>query len=228
MTEAAGNNGNGNKRRIDRPVVVEGKYDKIKLASLFSAAVITTEGFGIFKNREKLEYLRRLASNGKGIILLTDSDGAGLVIRNYLRTCLGEGCRVTHLYIPQIGGREKRKEKPSAEGTLGVEGMEAELLRKLFAPYLTEEDSEDPSGEAETEPGGPEREGDKGSEKPLRQVSKTDLYSDGLCGGEGSAEKRKTLCRLLGIPDNLSSNALLEAINLLGGYDTYAELIRYC
>ena len=119
--------------KIDRPVIVEGKYDKIKLQSVIDATIITTDGFGIFNRKEKLMLIRRLAA-GSGVIVLTDSDGAGKVIRKYISSALPKE-KVVHIYIPEIPGKEKRKQTPSKAGTLGVEGIEQNAaLQKLFAP----------------------------------------------------------------------------------------------
>ncbi len=188
------------KLKIATPIVVEGKYDKIKLDSILDAQIITTDGFGVFQSKEKKQLIRRLAEP-RGIIVLTDSDGAGLVIRNYFNSILPKS-KVTHLYTPQVEGKERRKRVASKAGYLGVEGIDAELLRELFAPY---------AGEAR-EPVG-------------REVTKTDFFTDGLSGGEGSAERRARLAKALGLPDNLSANSLLSAVNLLCGYDKYKELL---
>lgn len=187
--------------RIDRPVIVEGRYDKIKLASILEANILTTEGFGVFREKEKTVMLRRIAEK-TGVIVLTDSDGAGLVIRNYLNSILPKGS-VTHLYIPEVPGKEKRKTAPSKAGTLGVEGIDAGLLRELFAPFAA-----DAEERATSEP-----------------VTRAELYRDGFLGGSGSAEKRAALCRKLRLPSNLSSGALLAAIEVLGDGDLYRQAV---
>lgn len=189
------------KLKLNEVVLVEGKYDKIKLDSLIDATILTTDGFGIFKEKEKVALLRRLAAE-RGLIVVTDSDGAGLVIRNYITSILPKS-QVKHLYIPQIQGKESRKASPSKEGTLGVEGMEADLLRKLFAP---------------TAVGCRLHEGEK--------LTKYDLYADGFSGGEGSEGRRKALLEALELPSGLSANALLEAINLLGGKELYEKAVE--
>jgi ribonuclease M5 len=189
------------KLRLEWPIVVEGKYDKIKLSSIVESQIIVLDGFGIFKDKEKNEMLRRIAKN-KGLIILTDSDGGGLVIRNHLRSIIPQD-KLIHLYIPEIEGKEKRKASRSKEGLLGVEGVDSELLIKLLSPYekvrVTEES---------------------------RSITRADLYEDGLLGGLGSSEKRKALCRECGLPQNISSNSLLEALELLYSYDEYKEIIR--
>ena len=120
------------KIRIPYPIIVEGRYDKIKLSSLFDAQIITTDGFGVFNRGEKMAVIRALAKKSR-LIVLTDSDGAGTLIRSHITSSLPRD-RLIHLYIPKIEGKERRKDAPSAEGTLGVEGMEASLLRELLSP----------------------------------------------------------------------------------------------
>ena len=189
---------------IPYPVVVEGKYDKIRLSNVIDAQIIVTDGFGIFKKEEKRLLLRRLAA-ASPLIVLTDSDGGGKVIRSHLSGILPKD-RIIPLYIPQIKGKEKRKEKASAAGTLGVEGMEDSLLRDLFLPYA------DTEGDPLT----------RAAENPL---SKVDFFEDGLTGGTNSAEKRDTLAVKAGLPKGMSANALLEALKLLLTYDEYLTLV---
>ena len=189
------------KIKLNIPIAVEGKYDKIKLSSIADAQIITTEGFGVFASKEKAALIRRIAEP-RGIIVLTDSDGAGLVIRNYFNSILPKE-KLFHIYIPKIEGKEKRKKSPSKEGTLGVEGIDAGLLRTLLAPFAAEE---------------PTVRG--------REVTKSDFFADGLSGGDGSAERRRKLCERLALPDNMSANALLAAVNLLCDYDKYKEMVE--
>ena len=187
------------KIKIDKVIVVEGKYDKIKLSSLLDAYILTTDGFGIFKNDEKKELFRRLAAE-RGLIVASDADGAGLVIRNYFNSIIPKES-LFHVYIPAVRGKEKRKDAPSKEGTLGVEGMEAELLRERFLPYASD---------------------------AVRAVSEEitlfDLYEDGFRGKEGSEDKRKAFLRAAKLPQNLSAKALVGAVNLLGGKDFYESV----
>lgn len=190
------------KIKLNRPVIVEGKYDKNKLSSIIDADIITTDGFGIFKESDKKSFIRRIADKN-GVFILTDSDGAGLVIRNYFNSILPKD-KVTHLYIPQIKGREKRKTADSKEGFLGVEGVSASLLRTIFLPFAAE------NGEISKKGG----------------ITKTDLYEDGLLGSDDSAHKRAKLAISAGLPNNLSSNAFLAAINLLFTYEEYKELLK--
>ncbi len=190
-----------NKIKLDIPVIVEGKYDLIKLNSILDATIITTNGFGIFKDKEKDEYIKKLADK-KGIIVLTDSDGAGLVIRNHLRSILPKE-KIFHLYPPQICGKEKRKNAPSKEGFLGVEGIDVDILRDLFLPFTSQNNIS--SG---------------------KKVTKLDFYLDGLSGGQKSEEIRNKLKKKLGFPVEISSNALLDAINHLYSYEEYKTLIE--
>ncbi len=183
---------------IPYPVIVEGKYDKIKLDSILDATVIALDGFGIYRSEEKQALLRALAAQQK-VIVLTDVDGAGLQIRSFLSSILPRE-RVIHLYIPERAGKEKRKSAPSAQGLLGVEGIDADTLRALFAPFSKEKRSVG------------------------RSVTKADLYAAGLSGGAGSAHKRAELCERLGLPRGLSSGALLDVINLLYR-DRYKEFL---
>ena len=173
---------------IDRPVIVEGKYDKIKLASVFDAVIITTDGFGIFKNKEKRDFIKALAKE-RGVIVCTDSDGAGKVIRGHLGGLVPPDM-IANVYIPRIKGKEKRKTHPSAEGYIGVEGVDKETLLRVFAPFIS------------------------GSETARAAITPADLYEMGLCGKANSARLRSALCERLGLPP-LSSKAFCEAVNYL-------------
>lgn len=185
---------------LDRPIVVEGKYDKIRLASLIDSEIIVSDGFGIFKAKEKAAMIRRIAAK-KGIIVLTDSDGGGLVIRNYFRSIL-PAHQMVHLYIPEIKGRERRKTEASKEGLLGVEGMDNDLLRELLLPFSV----------------------DAPASSAGRPITKADLYADGLSGGKDSAVRRERLCASAGLPRNISASALLEVLNLLYTYEEYQNM----
>jgi len=186
---------------ISLPVVVEGKYDKIKLSSVIDATILTTEGFGIFNNQEKRALLRALSKNG--IILLTDSDGAGGVIRSHLQSFLPPD-KIYQLYIPQIAGKEKRKKSPSKAGTLGVEGMDAAVLRELFQTFAARREVRQAQREA---------------------VTKADFFADGLTGKPGSAERRRALCTRLSLPGDMTPTALLAAVNLLLDRAEYREAV---
>ncbi len=186
---------------IRQAIIVEGKYDKIKLDQLVRAVILQTNGFGIFKDKEMLDLIRWYAKT-TGILILTDSDRAGFRIRSFLRSAVTEG-DIRNIYIPDVFGKERRKEHPSAEGKLGVEGMEAAVLREAFrkAGVLTEE-----------VPAGP-------------RITKTDLYLAGLSGGPGSAEARRALQKELGLPTMLSANAFLEVLGSMMTRDEFLEMI---
>ena len=183
------------KPRIKEAIVVEGRYDKNTLSQVVDAVILETSGFGVFKDSEKLALLRRLAQK-QGLIILTDSDGAGFVIRNYLKGALPKGC-VKQAYVPDIAGKERRKRHGSKEGKLGVEGMRPavllEALRRAGATFADE-------GAAEC-PGDP--------------ITKADLFALGLTGGTDSAAKRRALLKQLDLPEHLTPNGMLEALNLL-------------
>ena len=164
--------------------------------------IIPTDGFGVFRNKDKQALLRTLAQKTP-LILLTDSDGAGKIIRAHLKGIVSPE-RLIQLYIPKIYGKEKRKERPSAEGTLGVEGMEQLLLYDLLAPYQND------------------RALRAAKENPL---SKTDFFLDGLTGGENSTARRDDLAAKLGLPDGMTPNALLAAVRLLCSYEKYCALV---
>lgn len=187
---------------VDMPVIVEGKYDKITLSSILDAHIIQTDGFAIFNKKEKLSLIRRLGER-HGVILLTDSDGGGRQIRSYLLSALPKE-KVINLYIPQIAGKERRKKTASKAGLLGVEGIDAKILRELFLPFSSDIGH---------------------TYKEKEPVTKSDFYFDGLSGANGSAERRRALALALSLPDDMTSNALLEAINLLIDKDEYKRLI---
>jgi len=192
------------KLKIPYPILVEGKYDRLRLLDVVepSTQIIKTDGFGIFNKGETAALIRALAQRSR-LIVLTDSDGAGKLIRS--RICnLVPREQLIQLYIPQIKGKERRKAEPSKEGTLGVEGMESALLRDLLAPYA------DGSGEA------------REAENPL---SKTDFYIDGLSGGPDAAARRDALAEQLRLPKGMTANALLAAVRLLCTYEEYLKLV---
>ena len=190
------------KLRIPYPVVVEGKYDKIRLSNIIEAQILVTDGFGVFRSEEKRALLRRLAE-ASPLIVLTDSDGGGRIIRSHLSGMIPRD-RIIPLYIPEIKGKERRKATPSAAGTLGVEGMEDDLLYDLFLPYAVS----DPLA--------------RSRENPL---SKVDFFEDELTGGKDSAARRDELAARVGLPSGMSANALLEALKLLITYDEYLALV---
>ena len=193
------------KQAIREVIVVEGRYDKNALSQVVDATIVTLGGFAVFNDREKLAFPRRLAEE-RGLIVLTDSDGAGFVIRNYLKGALPKD-QVKQAYIPDIHGKERRKRAPGKEGKLGVEGMRPavllEALRRAGATFGDEE----AVGERRQDP-----------------ITKADLYALGLTGGQDSAAKRRALLKALDLPEHLTPNAMLEALNLL--YSREAFLAR--
>jgi len=189
--------------RLEKPVIVEGKYDKITLENVIDGLIIPTDGFRIFKDKEKRDLIRTLAQRF-GIIVITDSDNAGNMIRSHIKNIVGE-CEITNVYVPRISGKEKRKEKYGKEGILGVEGMTVEVLENaLRRSGVTAKVS-----------------GEKG-----RKITKTDLYSVGLSGREGSSDKRRELLKELSLPENLSPNAMLDILNTILSYDEFSEVTK--
>ncbi len=191
------------KIRIKQAVIVEGKYDKIKLSSIVDTLILTSDGFRIFKDKEKLTLIREIAKKD-GIIILTDSDVAGFKLRNFIRSCTKDA-KVINIYIPQIEGKEKRKLSPSKEGLLGVEGMDVKQLRALFLEAGVLDEDQSPI------------------EKP---ITKMDFYSDGFIGKDNSAIKRQVLLQRLNLPSYLSTNSLLEIINRLISRDEYIDFVK--
>ncbi len=191
-----------NRLKLRYPIFVEGSYDKSRVAAVADTMIIVGGGFGVFNARETLALLKRITEDGK-LIMLTDSDDAGRLIRNKLKGVL-KAENLINLYIPQIKGKEKRKAVPSKAGLLGVEAMGDEVLRKLLLPYAV-----DSAQSAENEP-----------------VSTADLYGAGLSGCGDSAFMRKDFCSKAGLPLNLSPKALKEAINLLGGKKFFFEILE--
>jgi len=181
-------------RRIREVIIVEGRYDKNVLKQAVDAVVVETKGFGVFHDKERLALMRRLAAE-RGLILLTDSDGAGFVIRNFLKGSIPKN-QLKQAYIPDIYGKERRKSAPGKEGKLGVEGMTPEiLLQALERAGATFEDGE--------------------AVQPRRQITKADLVELGLSGGPESGAKRQALLKKLRLPERMTANAMLEALNLL-------------
>ena len=178
---------------VKEAIIVEGRYDKIKLSGIVDAPIIETNGFRVFSDKEKQALIRDIAAK-RGILVLTDSDGAGFVIRNFLPGAVPKQ-QIKHCYIPQIEGKERRKPQKSKEGLLGVEGVTDEIIidaiRKSGATILGEE------------------------QKQRQEITKADLFELGLTGGENSAQKRQALLKKLNMPTYLSTNALLTALNCL-------------
>ena len=190
--------------KIDRAVIVEGRYDKIKLSSILDAVIIETEGFGIFNNKEKQQLIRRLADT-KGLLILTDSDSAGFKIRSFIKGIVPAET-IKHAYIPDIFGKEKRKTVASKEGKLGVEGVKKELILEALekAGVFCKETEK--------------------TEK--REISKLDLYEDGLSGRADSDALRKKLLFHLQLPERLTSNALVQILNTFLTYDEYKKAVE--
>ena len=193
--------------RIREAVVVEGRYDKNALSQVVDTLILETAGFGIVKNPEQLALLRRAAER-RGLIVLTDSDGAGFVIRNRIKSAVQTGT-VKHAYIPDIYGKERRKRRPGKEGKLGVEGMPPqvleEVLRRAGATFL---DGDSPAGRS-----GP-------------SLTKADLFAAGLSGGAGSAERRQALLKRLELPEHMSANALLAVLNGCYSREEAKEILK--
>lgn len=192
--------------KISLPVLVEGKYDKSTLLSIFDTTVITLGGFGVFNSKEKQALIRRIASGG--IIVLTDSDGAGKVIRSFLNGIIPKD-KIYNLYIPQIKGKERRKSSPSKEGLLGVEGMNREELVRVFSPFI---DSEGSTGAK--------------SKNAAELITKVDFFVDKLTGADNSAANRDAVARHFGLPEGMSSNALLEALNIITDKEGYKRAVE--
>ena len=194
-------------KKVKEVIVVEGRYDKNALSQVVNATVITLGGFSVFNDKEKLDFLRRLAEK-QGLIVLTDSDGAGFVIRNYLKGALPKEL-VKQAYIPDIYGKERRKRTPGKEGKLGVEGMKPDVLlaalARAGATFLDEENGTGAAGEP---------------------ITKADLFELGLTGGPDSAAKRQAILRELELPEHLTANGLLEALNLLYSRESFLEFAK--
>ena len=189
------------KLRLLYPIIVEGKYDRIRLDSVVETAVLTTDGFRIFKDSEKAVLLRKMAEQTP-ILVLTDSDKAGAVIRGHIAGMIPPE-RLIHVYVPQIEGKEKRKDKPSAEGFLGVEGISAELLRSILAPYSGQEGAQ-----------------------VHRTAEPRQLMEMGLTGGTGSAHKRDRVARALGLPTGMTVKAFIRAVQWLAGPEELERLSK--
>ena len=190
--------------KIREAIVVEGRYDKNTLSQIVDAPILETSGFGIFKNKQQLDLLRKVARQ-RGLIVFTDADGAGFVIRNHIKSAI-EPQYLKHAYIPDVFGKERRKAAAGKEGKLGVEGMRpdviVEALRRAGATFEGE-----------------------GNHAP-QNITKQDLVELGLSGGKDSSEKRKWLLKKLDLPEHMSANAMLQALNLLYTADELRQLIQ--
>ena len=194
---------NREKKRLKYPIIVEGKYDKCTLSSLFSGLIMTLDGFSVFNSKEKQATLRRVAENG--VIVLTDSDGGGKQLRSFVSGILPPD-KVFHVYIPKIEGKERRKTQRSRAGYLGVEGMEPELLLNLLSSFTGE--------------------GGVGDGSEPEALLSSDFYLDGFSGRDNSSARRAELAKHLGLPDDMTAKALLSAINHLSLQDKYREFVN--
>ncbi len=188
--------------KIKQAVIVEGRYDKIKLSNILDTVIVETNGFGIYKDKEKQNLIKRLAEES-GIIVLTDSDTSGFQIRRYISDIVNKG-EIKHIYIPDVYGKEKRKKEPSAQGKIGVEGIDSKTLISLFekAGVEVQDDIE------------------------RRLITSADLFEDGFSGGEGSKQRKKALLKLLDLPELLSTNAMLKILNSQFTYDEYKQAVK--
>ncbi len=191
--------------KLNMPIIVEGKYDKITLENVVDTLIIVTNGFGIFKDREKCELIRTFAKRD-GIIVLTDSDSAGNMIRNHIKNIVADG-KIINVYVPQLKGKEKRKTTASKEGYLGVEGLSKEILTQALLK----------SGITATE-----------TAEKCEKITKTDLFSAGLSGTENATKNRKTLLEFLNLPSNLSPNAMLDILNTILTKPEFEEAVQKC
>ncbi|MCF0122838.1 MAG: DUF4093 domain-containing protein [Ruminiclostridium sp.] len=188
--------------KIAEAIVVEGRYDKNTLSQIVDAAIIETSGFGVFNDREKQKLIRRLAEK-RGLIVFTDSDGAGFVIRSFIKSCVPPQY-LKHAYIPDIEGKEKRKSKASKEGKLGVEGMSPEIIINALRRAGATIEGEDTPQTA--------------------RISKADMYAKGLSGKPDSSQKRRELMKKLELPEKMSADALLQVLNVLMTREDFLNL----
>ena len=194
------------KYKLTMPVLVEGKYDKNTLMQIFDCTVITLGGFAVFNSKEKQALIRKIAKNG--IILLTDSDGGGKQIRSFINGILPKD-KIFNAYIPKIKGKERRKDKPSAAGLLGVEGMDREVLVNALSPFI--------EGEGRVE---------KNEVFDSKMLTKVDFYQDKLTGFPNSKERRARLAKYFDLPEDMTANALLEALNIIADKEEYLAAVH--
>lgn len=192
--------------KISLPIIVEGKYDKSTLLSIFDTTVVTLGGFGVFNSKEKQLLVRKIAKDG--IIVLTDSDGAGKMIRSFLNGIIPKD-KIYNLYIPKIEGKEKRKSAPSKEGLLGVEGMSRDELIRVLTPFIVQ-DGENAST----------------TQKAGEMITKVDFYKHKLTGFDNSSARRDELAACFGLPSGMTANALLEALNIITTKDEYESAAK--
>ena len=192
--------------RISLPIVVEGRYDKSTLLSIFDTTVITLGGFAVFNSKEKQSLLRKVAKDG--IILLTDSDGAGKMIRSFLNGIIPKE-KIHNLYIPKVKGKEKRKTAPSKEGLIGVEGMSRDELVRVLTPFIIGDDGKT-----------------QNDVKAGEIITKVDFYMDKLSGADNSSARRDALASCFDLPSGMTANALLEALNIITDKDGYRVAVN--
>lgn len=186
--------------KIKQAVIVEGKYDKIKLSGIIDAPIIQTDGFGIFKDKELQQMIRMLAEK-RGILVLTDSDSAGFKIRSFIGSTV-DPKTIKHAYIPDIFGKERRKTEPSKEGKIGVEGVSEEIIVQALANAGVLYEN---------------------SDEPERPITKLDLYDAGLTGGDNSTEKRAALLKFYALPSRLTTNSLVKVLNCITTYERFLQ-----
>ena len=189
------------KKRISLPIIVEGKYDKNTVLQIFDATVITTGGFAVFNSAERRALIRRVGASG--IILLTDPDGAGKQLRSFLSGILPKD-KIFNAYVPKIEGKERRKAHPSKAGLLGVEGVGRDAIEKALSPFIS----------------GREEMGER------VEITTTHVYLDGLSGGADAKERRARLARYFELPDDITANALLSALNIITDEEGYRRAIK--
>ncbi len=191
--------------KIEQVVIVEGKYDKIRLSSMLDAVIIETDGFGIYKDKEKQRLIRKLAEK-RGILILTDSDSAGFKIRSFISGTVPPE-KILHAYIPDIFGKERRKNAPSKEGKIGVEGLPDNIIYDALCQAGVTCDF---------------------TAAATRRITKTDLFEDGITGGKNSQSKKAKLLKYLVLPERMSTNALLQILNVFMDYDDYKSAVEAC
>ncbi len=189
--------------KLKEVVIVEGKYDKIKLSQILDALIIDVGGFNIFKNKEKVQMIKKLADKN-GVLILTDSDHAGFMIRNYLNGIIPQD-KIKHAYIPDIIGKEKRKKTYSKERKLGVEGVDDKIILDAINKVSLKKEEKTNN---------------------IKEITKMDFYEDGLSGRDNSSDKRKKLLKKLNLPENLSQNALIKVLNKTISYDEYKRVVE--
>ena len=190
--------------KIKEAIVVEGRYDKNTLSQIVDAPILETSGFGIFKDRQQMALLRRVAQT-RGLIVFTDSDGAGFVIRNHIKSAI-PGQYLKHAYIPDIPGKEKRKASPGKEGKLGVEGMSREIILEALKRAGATIEGEDAS--------------------TVSRITKQNLMALGLSGGPDASARRSALLNKLGFPEHMSANAMLQALQLLYTLEELGQIVE--